>query len=147
VLRPPFVTCRASTRFSRTKAGWRQSFPAGGTYIETLKSGEKSESNDFGNYPMYKTETPGYWKTHPEVWDRDQTNDTWGNGRPFYPDTPLGSVVTVPAAYTNGGKRTADFNTATLLQALAFRGGSTLNGKAQILFRAGTAALLNSVHP
>ena len=32
-------------------------------------------------------------------------------------------------------------------EALGFRGGSTLNGKAQILFRAATAALLNSVHP
>jgi hypothetical protein len=128
--------------------GWTQSYPAApGTYTETLTSREESKDNNFGNYTPYKAKTPGYWKTHTEVWDRDQTNDTWNYAGPYYPDTKLGAVFTIPSAYITNGKRTVNFNTATLLQALAFQGGSTLNGKAQILFRAGTAALLNASHP
>ena len=97
---------------------------------------------------MYKTKTPGYWKTHAEVWDRDPNNDTWGYAGPYYPDTLLSSVFTIPGAYMAGSpKKKAGFMTDNLLQALSYQGGSTLNGKAQILFRAATAALLNSVHP
>jgi hypothetical protein len=39
------------------------------------------------------------------------------------------------------------FEKVTLLQALNFRGGSNTEGAAEILFRAGLAALLNSARP
>jgi hypothetical protein len=48
-------------------------------------------------------------------------------------------VFTVP-----GCIGTPDLGAKTLLQALALQGGSTVNGGAQILLRAATAALLNA---
>jgi protocatechuate 3,4-dioxygenase beta subunit len=128
------------------QTGWEQTYPAApGTYTETLKSGEESKNNDFGNWKPYKTKTPGYWKNHTDKWSGTEA-PAW-NGGYYTPDRKLGTVFTIPAGYSTGGKRVVDFQTATLLQALNFQGGSTLNGKAQILFRAAVAALLNSTHP
>ena len=67
--------------------------------------------------------TPGYWKNHTESWDV------------YTPDTTLGSV------FSNAGSLSSD----TLLEALDFGGGSTLEEAEMILLRAATAALLNSV--
>jgi hypothetical protein len=75
--------------------------------------------------------TPGYWK-------QPQHLDAWGPTG-YSPSQTLESVFDVPDAF--------GLDSATLLQALDFRGGSTLTGAARILLRQAVAALLNAAHP
>ena len=83
--------------------------------------------------------TPGYWKNHPEVW----TGATWTT---YSPSTTVASVFTIPSCLLS---RTGTLDLVkpagqdTLLQALGYKGGTTTTGKAEILLRAATAALLN----
>jgi hypothetical protein len=72
--------------------------------------------------------TPGYWKNHTDSWTG------------YNPGQSTGSVFTASAYFP-------PLNTQTLLQSLQGGGGDGTFGAAQILLRAGTAALLNSVHP
>jgi len=65
--------------------------------------------------------TPGYWKNHQNKWPSPYTTET--------------SVNSEFTEYTGS---------ATLLQALQFKGGSSIDGAKQILLRAAVAALLNS---
>jgi hypothetical protein len=74
--------------------------------------------------------TPGFWKN---------CTEQWGNTG-FTTSQLVSSVFTVPACIG-----TPDLGSATLLQALSFKGGSTVNGGAQTLIRAAVAGLLNSV--
>jgi hypothetical protein len=76
--------------------------------------------------------TPGYWKNHTQSWP--PTGYSTGQA--------VDSVFsrTASAPYVAQGD-------ATLLQALSFRGGSTIQGAAQILLRASVAAILNAAHP
>jgi uncharacterized repeat protein (TIGR01451 family) len=75
--------------------------------------------------------TPGYWKVAQHL-------DSWvATG--YSPNQTLESVFNVPDSY--------GLDNFTLRQALSFKGGSTLSGAAQILLRAGVAALLNAAHP
>jgi hypothetical protein len=53
----------------------------------------------------------------------------------------VSDVFTVPDCVNTA---TLNLGSKTLLQALSFQGGSTLNGGAQILLRAATAAVLNA---
>ncbi|HIH74381.1 MAG TPA: hypothetical protein HA306_03790 [Methanosarcina sp.] len=69
--------------------------------------------------------TPGYWKNHPDAWVGYSTTDTLG------------------AVFGLGNQFTTVLPTHTLLDALNYRGGSGVEGAAQILMRAATAALLN----
>lgn len=78
----------------------------------------------------YQGCTPGYWKNHTGSWP--------------------------PTGYSTGQSVHSVFMTAirfpalagsTLLQALAFDGGPGDQGAAEILLRAGVAALLNAAHP
>ena len=77
--------------------------------------------------------TPGFWKNHPASWPS-----------PYLPTTLVSSVFS-GVSVLNGttldlnGDKQAD----TLMSALAYKGGSTLQGGAQILLRAAVAALLN----
>ncbi len=72
--------------------------------------------------------TPGYWKNHRDAW------------MGYSPDQSVGSVFTVPGELNKLAGN-------SLLQALNYKGGSGASGKAQILLRAGVAALLNAAHP
>ena len=76
--------------------------------------------------------TPGYWK-------QDQHFDSWVG---YTPGQTIGSV------FNTGSYRTEKTNllisSQTLVQGLSFKGGSTLNGAAEILLRAGIAAILNT---
>jgi hypothetical protein len=75
--------------------------------------------------------TPGYWKVAQHL-------DSWvATG--YSPSQTLESVFNVPDAFGLDNK--------TLLEALNFKGGSTVTGAAQILLRAAVAALLNESHP
>ena len=69
--------------------------------------------------------TPGYWKNHTESWVG------------FTPDQTLGSVFTFPnAADPLAG--------ATLLDALSFKGGPTVEDKEALLLHHAVAGLLNA---
>lgn len=68
--------------------------------------------------------TPGFWKNHPNVWPA-----------PYTPSQLVSSV------FTGADPSLAS---ATLIQALAFKGGPGVVGAESILLRAAVAALLNS---
>jgi hypothetical protein len=71
--------------------------------------------------------TPGYWKNHTQNWEE------------YRPTTPLGAVFVFPANLSHYGSQ-------TMLQGLQLRGGPGIDGAAQILLRASTAAVLNAAH-
>ena len=82
---------------------------------------------------FWRGRTPGFWKNHTQA-------GTWPS--PYAPTTKLSTVFTLPQGMC-GGKLAAKFTSDTLLKALAYTGGSTLSGKAEILFRHAVAAVLN----
>jgi hypothetical protein len=92
---------------------------ATGTTSQTTPSTTTTPKGDEGC-------TPGFWKNHPEDWQG------------FSTDQALASVFN-PAGL--GG-----LGSTTLLDALKFRGGSTVTAAKRILLRHGVAALLNSAH-
>ena len=67
--------------------------------------------------------TPGYWKNHGDSWQ------------------PTGYTTT--SLVSNSFSHAEPYGTKTLLQALNFKGGNSLNGAKEILLRAGTAGQLN----
>jgi len=67
--------------------------------------------------------TPGYWKNHRNSWQS--------------------TGFTTTSLVSNSFSNAAPYGTRTLLQALNFGGGNTLNGAKEILLRAGTAGQLN----
>jgi hypothetical protein len=73
--------------------------------------------------------TPGFWK-------QEQHFDSWTG---FSPGDTLESVFDVPDSL--------GLDSTTLLEALNFGGGPGVLGGAQILLRAGVAALLNAASP
>jgi hypothetical protein len=73
--------------------------------------------------------TPGYWK-------QDQHFDSWVG---YTPEQTLESVFDIPDAL--------GMDDNTLLDALQGGGGSGVDGAAEILLRAGVAALLNASNP
>jgi hypothetical protein len=73
--------------------------------------------------------TPGYWKNHLES----------GPPTGFSPGQRLDTV------FSAGGL--GSLGSSTLLEALSFKGGSTLTEAKQILLRAAVASLLNAAHP
>jgi hypothetical protein len=70
--------------------------------------------------------TPGFWKNHPEDWEG------------FSPDQTLDEVFDAAGLGSLGS--------ATLLDALRFRGGASVVAAKRILLRHAVAALLNSAH-
>jgi hypothetical protein len=74
--------------------------------------------------------TPGYWKNHLDSWHETG----YLSGR------VTSSVFVEASAYPPLGN-------ASLLQTLDFAGGPGVQGAAEILLRAGVAALLNAAHP
>ena len=74
--------------------------------------------------------TPGYWKNHTGSW----------------PPTGYSTSQKVVTVFGEASRYPALGN-STLLAALAFGGGSGNEGAAEILLRAGVAALLNAAHP
>lgn len=76
--------------------------------------------------------TPGYWK------NRGNRIDSWA--ATGYAQNSLVSSAFNTTSFGSLGSK-------TLLKALAFKGGSTTSGGAEILLRAATAALLNAAHP
>ena len=77
--------------------------------------------------------TPGFWKNpkHFALWTG------------YVPTQLVSAVYNVPASFPDGSSGST-LAGSTLAAALAFQGGSTMNGGAQILLRASVAGLLNS---
>jgi hypothetical protein len=71
--------------------------------------------------------TPGYWKNHTENWEE------------YTSETKLNALFAFPAQQAGLGEK-------TMAEGLAFHGGPGVNGGAQILLRAATAAYLNAAH-
>jgi hypothetical protein len=113
-------------------AGWVALTPTSHNFESPPQSGA-SYTFTFINFfpPSQEGCTPGYWK-------QPQHFDSW-----------------VPTGYTTGTTLETVFNVPdslgydnkTLLEALSFKGGNNFKGAAQILLRAGVAALLNSASP
>jgi len=80
--------------------------------------------------------TPGYWK-------QPQHFHSWTG---YVPTQLISSVFNVPSIFPDGTDGSS-LSGSTLLAGLAFQGGSTLNGSAQILLRAAIAGLLNANNP
>ena len=81
--------------------------------------------------------TPGFWKTHTDATRYPKAWPPTG----YSPTQRVSTVFTVPAGYASF------LATSSLAGALAFQGGNTLDGAAEILLRAAVAAVLNSAHP
>jgi uncharacterized repeat protein (TIGR01451 family) len=117
---------------------------AGGSFTNTATvAGVDNEANSDSatatatvNFWWYGR-TPGYWKNHSEAWP---------NG--YLPGNFIQTVFVVPASLLKSGELDLDRlgGKDTLMGGLAYRGGSTLSGGAQILFRAAIAALLNEAY-
>jgi len=71
--------------------------------------------------------TLGFWKNHQGLWPA-----------PYTTGMHVVDVFSAASIYPNSIKN------ATLLKALSFTGGTNINGAANILLRAGVAALLNA---
>lgn len=105
-----------------------------GRAVGTSPQGAQVESTDsacyFGIGPGNQGCTPGYWKNHTDSWPPTgySTSQT------------VGSVFSEAAHYPS-------LNSASLLAALNFGGGSGTSGAAEILLRAAVASLLNAAHP
>ncbi|HWP61878.1 MAG TPA: SdrD B-like domain-containing protein [Candidatus Binatia bacterium] len=121
---------------THTDAGTFSPAPIG--YAFSLTSGQIHEGNDFVNQPPQGC-TPGFWKTHSKY--GPATGDHWPPTG-FDPDQLVSSVFS-----RAGSAPYASLGSATLLQGLAFQGGSDLVGKAEILLRAAIATVLNAAHP
>jgi hypothetical protein len=78
--------------------------------------------------PAYQGCTPGYYKNHTSL-------TQWGG---------VNANLTVGSVFANAP---ASLASATLVQGLRFKGGSTFEGAAEILLRAGIAAYINAGHP
>jgi hypothetical protein len=83
--------------------------------------------------PICSTDAPegcglGYWKNHTSAWAA----------------TGYLTTNTVGAVFSSAPPSLAG---SSLLDALSFKGGSTLDGAKQILLRQAVAALLNAAHP
>lgn len=127
------------------QSGWMQTFPTAGAdcssqggglgYAITLVSNETDSGNDFGNHEISQEIqgcTPGYWKNHTDEWD----------------NTAFSTGDLVSSIFARAGSAPyADLGDDTLLEALDYEGGDTLEDKARILLRAAVASVLNASHP
>ncbi|HSK75421.1 MAG TPA: hypothetical protein VLQ45_03105 [Thermoanaerobaculia bacterium] len=100
--------------------------PAGGSPV-TASDPSHYKGRAAGNQGC----TPGYWKNHTDSW----------------PPTGYSTSQKVKTVFANVSTFYPTLGNATLLQALAFSGGSGGEGAAEILLRAAVAALLNASHP
>jgi len=106
-----------------------------GTATGTPSGGSPVTASDFCYYAGWQAGnqgcTPGYWKNHTGSW----------------PPTGYSPSQAVDSVFSNVNTYYPTLGNATLLQALAFDGGSGNQGAAEILLRAAVAALLNASHP
>jgi hypothetical protein len=132
----PKTTLAAGESMTCTGNGVAQSgqYSAAGTASGNGACGQKVSDDDPVHYYGLISNggegcTPGYWKNHAKSW----------------PATGYSTSQKVQSVFSQASLYPA-LGSSTLLQALSFDGGSTLEGAAGNLLRAATAALLNSAH-
>jgi hypothetical protein len=90
--------------------------------------------------------TPGFWKNHTDWKSYDDNQNVTADDNS--PSTSLAHMLRAPTGngtdYTFPSVYGPGFGDTTMLAALSLKGGSTLNGAAQILMRAATAAYINA---
>jgi hypothetical protein len=107
-----------------------------GTTVGTPPSGPNVTSSDPSHYYGKTTVTgnqgctPGYWKNHTDSWP----------AAGYSPGGKVQSVFSQASGYPTLGP-------ASLLNALSFNGGSSIDGAAGNLLRAAVASLLDASHP
>jgi hypothetical protein len=120
------MTCTASgtaTAGQYSNIGTATGTPAGGTAVTA------SDPSHYLGTTNFQGCTPGYWKNHTDSW----------------PPTGYTTSQLVKNVFNEGWRYPAGW--VTLLMGLGLSGGSGVNGAAEILTRAGVAALLNAAHP
>jgi len=123
------MTCTASSTAIaglHTNVGTATGTPAGGSAVT-----DTDPANYYGEEVGNQGCTPGYWKNHTDSW----------------PPTGYTPSQAVDSVFASVNPNFPALGNATLLQALAFAGGSGTSGAAEILLRAGVAAVLNAAHP
>lgn len=121
------MTCTASgtaVAGQYSNVGTATGTPAGGSAVTA-----QDPSHYHGWTPGNQGCTPGYWKNHTDSW----------------PPAGYSPTQIVKSVFVDAWHYQAGF--PSLLEALGFAGGSGLDGAAEILLRAGVAALLNAAHP
>jgi hypothetical protein len=95
--------------------------------------GNEASGDDTATVTLgWRGRTPGYWKNHTREWPKFSVN-----GVSVTTSTKVSQIFTsTPSSCTKQ-------RNATLLQGLAFQGGTTLCAKAEILLRAAVASMLN----
>ena len=78
--------------------------------------------------------TPGYWKNHQDNWEEYKPTDTLGDH-----ETDSAREFVIP-------DELAAYRDVTFADALKLKGGSTIQGASESLFRATVAAYLNAAH-
>jgi hypothetical protein len=107
-----------------------------GSVVGTPPSGPNVTDSDPSHYYGKPQQTggqgctPGYWKNHTESWPPTG----------YSPSQKVQSVFGQASGYPSLGN-------ASLLDALSFKGGSSIEGAAGNLLRASVAALLDASHP
>jgi len=122
------MTCTASgtaTTGQYSNIGTATGTPTGGSPITAT-----DPSHYIGVSAGNQGCTPGYWKNHTDSWPPTG----------YSPSQTVSGVFTQVVLYPS-------LSTASLLDTLSFAGGSGVDGAAEILLRAATAALLNASHP
>ena len=123
------MTCTASgiaTAGQYANVGTASGTPNGGSAVTA-----SDPSHYFGQALGNQGCTPGYWKNHTDSW----------------PPTGYSPGQAVDSVFANVNTFYPALGNATLFQALGFDGGPGAEGAAEILLRAGVAALLNAAHP
>lgn len=126
------ITYTVTVRNDSAACGTTATMPNTATLVETDTRQQRNASANVtistGECPTTPQGcTPGYWKNHPAAWAATG----------YAPSQKLSSVFANTG--TLGGK--------TMIEALSFKGGSTIDGAKQILLRASVAALLDAAHP
>jgi hypothetical protein len=113
--------------------------------VQDDESNSASDTDDATVTVLWNGRTPGFWKNNPAKWPANMTVAVNGASVAVKPTTAVRAIFTVPSPCGSTTKVDLNGNNKddTLLDSLAYQGGSTPCGGMQILLRAGTAALLN----
>ncbi|HEX6203261.1 MAG TPA: hypothetical protein VF100_09680, partial [Thermoanaerobaculia bacterium] len=141
------VTCAGGQPFSLAPGAVKTCFANGtaqaGQYANV---GTASGNPDGGGVAVTDTDASHYFGEEEVVGDQGCTPGYWKNHTDSWPPTGYSTGQKVKDVFVEAAGFPSQGN-STLLDALSFAGGSGTAGAAEILLRAGVAALLNSAHP
>ena len=137
-----FITCSSSETLTST-TGLPYVNIATVTAYDNEMTVDTATATATVNFTWYGR-TPGYWKNHLAAWPSPY-KDTMTVTSVFFPANGIPGVLKNPV---NTGIFDLNKNSVpdTLKDALSYKGGSDIQGGAQILLRAAVAALLNEAY-